>query len=83
MRKEYTVTDEDVDGPVINDENWSAFVKPGMNISLNMVLKVGASWDVRKCPRCTSIILRLNGAGVASQTKRQWYIEHSSFLYIC
>lgn len=51
-RKEYTITDEDADGTLIEEENWDMIYQPGKNLSLNMVFPALTSWNIYHCPRC-------------------------------
>ncbi|KAH8770663.1 hypothetical protein F5882DRAFT_180455 [Hyaloscypha sp. PMI_1271] len=51
-RKEYTITDEDADGILIEEANWDMIYHPGKHLSLNMVFPALPSWNVHRCPRC-------------------------------
>jgi hypothetical protein len=51
-RKEYTITDEDTNGVLIEEANWDMIYHPGKHLSLNMVFPALPSWNVHRCPRC-------------------------------
>lgn len=68
MRKEYTLTDEDSDGTIIEASNWSGKIRPGMQISLNMVFPAAPSLSIEHCPRCNEPSL---GSPLPGQ-RRRW-----------
>jgi hypothetical protein len=57
IQRDYRLADEDSNGEIIDENNWTESVKPAMSISLSMLLRkqyfsYGSS---RKCPRCSMI----------------------------
>lgn len=52
QKNKYTLTDEDSDGILIEESNWMSAIRPGMQLSLNMVLPASSSQDFQNCPRC-------------------------------
>jgi hypothetical protein len=57
QRREYNITDEDSDGALIEESNWNSIISPGMQISLNVVLRASATWNMHQCPRCSETAL--------------------------
>jgi hypothetical protein len=57
LRREYTVTDEDNDGVVVEEINWTTIFQPGKHLSLNMILNATPSFDVHRCPICSRMAL--------------------------
>jgi len=51
-RREYMIADEDNGGELIDSGSWSHVIRPGMQISLNVVFRAAASWNTQYCPRC-------------------------------
>src|SRR5438046_7057992 len=74
MRKEYTITNDETNGVILDDDNWSALVKPGMQVSLNIILKAASTWDLRICPRCKSPILNVESSGDGIGAARRWCV---------
>jgi hypothetical protein len=52
LRKEYTITDEDSDGTLVEESNWATVIRAGTQLSLNMILQASPSWKTHHCPRC-------------------------------
>lgn len=52
LRREYTIADEDSGGALIDTKKWASFIRPGMQLSLNVIVKVPSSWNIQYCPRC-------------------------------
>lgn len=70
LKNEYTITDEDSDGLVLDKNNWDVAVRPGMQISLNILLKAASSWRSGSCPRCKSHMVEITG------NSRRWYVSN-------
>jgi hypothetical protein len=68
-RKEYTITDEDADGALVEESNWDMIYHPGKHLSLNMVFSALPSWNVYQCPRCERPTI---GKALAGE-RRRWY----------
>ncbi|KAF8244604.1 hypothetical protein K440DRAFT_609178 [Wilcoxina mikolae CBS 423.85] len=54
LQREYRLAEEDTNGALIGENNWFDTVKPGMSISLSMVLRRPYT-NSRRCPRCSMI----------------------------
>jgi hypothetical protein len=52
LRKEYTITNEDSDGTMVQESNWDNVVRAGTQLSLNIILQASSSWKKHHCPRC-------------------------------
>lgn len=57
MRREYTITEENEEETLIEEENWGRLIRPGMRLALNMILKVSSSWNTSQCPKCKEATL--------------------------
>jgi len=64
LRREYNITDEDNDGAVVEEANWTTVFQPGKHLSLNMIINATASFDIHRCPTCKSAVL--------GETLRRW-----------
>ncbi|KAK0105720.1 hypothetical protein ONS95_004242 [Cadophora gregata] len=51
LGREYTLTDEELDGIILERSNWEMTRQPGMKLSVNMILHATESVDLRRCPR--------------------------------
>ncbi|KAF8541991.1 hypothetical protein BDD12DRAFT_442090 [Trichophaea hybrida] len=54
LQHEYRLADEDSNGTPISVNNWTGIVRPGMSVSLSMVLRKPYT-NSRRCPRCSMI----------------------------
>ena len=70
MQREYTITDEDVDGPLIEESNWGKVIRPGMRISLNMILQATSWNNKQRCPKCNEPTL----GHVLAGKRVRWYL---------
>jgi hypothetical protein len=70
-RKEYTITDEDADGALIEEANWDIIYHPGKHLWLNMIFKALPSWNVYQCPRCARPTM---GKALPGE-RRRWYSQ--------
>ena len=52
MRKEYALTEENEEPTLIEEKNWETRIRPGMRVSLNMVVPVSLGWRTNHCPKC-------------------------------
>jgi hypothetical protein len=53
MQREYNLAEEDGGGTLITADNWAELIKPGMKISLSMILRKSSAPE-RACPRCNN-----------------------------
>jgi hypothetical protein len=51
MQREYNIADEDGEGTLITEDDWAERIKPGMTISMSMILRKSSAPE-RACPRC-------------------------------
>lgn len=69
QRKQYTITDEDADGILIEDSNWNTVYQPGKHLSLNMVFPASNTWNLSFCPQCNRPAMGKTLPG----ERRRWY----------
>lgn len=67
-RKEYTITDEDLEDTLIEDSNWSTLIHPGMQLSLNMIVPATSTTNFQNCPRCREVTF----GHKLPQQRRRW-----------
>lgn len=51
-RIEYALTEESDEALLIEEENWEAHIRPGMDLFLNMVIPAAPEWTTNHCPKC-------------------------------
>lgn len=67
--REYTITDEATDEE-LDDASWKQ-VKPGMELSLNIVFNAASTVDFQHCPRCAEVTSGHN----LSKQRRRWSVS--------
>jgi hypothetical protein len=69
LKKEYTISDENSDGILLDESNWNNLVHQGNELSLNMILPASSSWNMHSCPRCNEPSI---GNTLPGKRKRWW-----------
>jgi len=52
MRREYALTEESEEATLIEESNWRTLIRPGMKMSLHMILRASSGWNTNHCPKC-------------------------------
>ena len=55
LSREYSLTDEDLDGVMVEKSNWETMIRKGMQLSLNIIIPAAQSVDLRCCPQCKTV----------------------------
>jgi hypothetical protein len=71
VQREYNLAEEDGEGALITVDKWAELIKPGMSISLSMILRRSSAPE-RACPRCNT---QCSGPELAGRRLR-WYVHN-------
>jgi hypothetical protein len=69
VQREYNIAEEDGEGALITVDTWAQLIRPGMTLSLSMILRKSAAPE-RACPRCN---IQCIGPELTGRRLR-WYV---------
>jgi hypothetical protein len=74
MQREYNLAEEDGEGALITVDTWAQLIRPGMTLSLSMILRKSAAPE-RACPRCN---IQCIGPELTGRRLR-WYVTSINY----